>query len=381
MESIPIEVRKPFARRGFSPLRLLAQVENTAAWALGGSSPWGDFAERARALEVSWQSAEAREAYFELMLSAHFLTVATLVPTDLDSHIRHHIWRECRSADDIERLLQPLLRVASWSPRAVSERVVAVHDIGDIYGHRGEWHSVMAGGLAIALQLDAQDTVAQIAAHLDAVVELEALAFAKVRAQDDFVLTLKVATTLAHNDGDLSRVVEAWPQATPRRAEYVEKYCRLGHRDDRVNVSQREHFLAGQLNKAVMADENHRHLPLREAKGLRGSRDLLVPFAPFLGEWGEKVARATALDARDVGAVVAALLAGHEHYPELQGYMRALAGIHRTYQGGIEALSPYVSAAQRKLLAKGKVRDAIRLPEAHFLERVRKQYERAVAGW
>jgi hypothetical protein len=54
----------------------------------------------------------------------------------------------------------------------------------------------------------------------------EAAAFATARASGDAMLTLRVATTLAHNGGDLSRVVDAFPKNTPRKLEMVERFAR-----------------------------------------------------------------------------------------------------------------------------------------------------------
>ena len=80
--------------RGLAPEVLLQQVRNTAAWALAEPPDT-----RAR----SWRDALVHAAetpyghdetggYFALLLAAHFVTVATFVPTDVDSHIRHHAW-------------------------------------------------------------------------------------------------------------------------------------------------------------------------------------------------------------------------------------------------------------------------------------------------
>src|SRR6185312_2414745 len=128
-------------------------------------------------------------------------------------------------------------------------------------------------------------------------------------ARGDELDLLRAATTVAHNLGDLSRVVEAWP-ALEGLAELRAIYMRLGHAP---SARFGDRFArAGALNKAEMADENHRFLALRKARGLRRSRDLLLPIGPFFDAWGATVATHPALDARDRAEVVAALLAVHE---------------------------------------------------------------------
>src|SRR6185295_20265891 len=69
---------------------LVEQVRNTAAWlwALPSGAPLtaifdgvGDAA-----------ADESAVGTLRLRLAAHYATVATFVPTDVDAHIRHHQW-------------------------------------------------------------------------------------------------------------------------------------------------------------------------------------------------------------------------------------------------------------------------------------------------
>ena len=325
-------------------------------------------------------------SYFKTMLSAHFATVATLVPTDVDAHIRHHIWQEIETDEDLDSALDIVDEVAGWDARPVSARVVELGRENDgrcLAGHQGEWLSVRAGALGRALWMNASEQVERIRESIDKELLFEVEAFREARARKDAWLALRCATTLAHNLGDLSRVVEAFGKGTPHRDEMVEHYASLGHTTNfGANLDLRREFaLAGHLNKAVMAHENHRFLPLREARGLRQKRAFIVPLGPLFYDWGKTVGSDRTLEENEQADVLSALLHGHEQAPHLIGYPRAIAGFHDGYAGGIERLEKKVPARLRKFIAKGAVRDALRLPEERILQRLELSYKKALEEW
>ena len=67
---------------------------------------------------------EQLQDYFALCLSCHHATVATFVPTDVDTKIRGITWRETRDP----QVLRPMLRVAlaaqRWTDEGISTRNV-----------------------------------------------------------------------------------------------------------------------------------------------------------------------------------------------------------------------------------------------------------------
>ena len=71
-------------------------MKNTAPWALASEPRLASIAilERAPELELRWKKGEDAEGYFVALLAAHFTTVATFVPTDVDQRIRQHAWSE-----------------------------------------------------------------------------------------------------------------------------------------------------------------------------------------------------------------------------------------------------------------------------------------------
>lgn len=369
--------RRVRLRRGIAPALLLSQVENTASWALEGEVPaesWREWLRAAPSIEESWRLMESRVEYLRVMLAAHFTTVATFVPTDVDSHIRHHLWQEIETKEELEAALAVVDEAAGWDPRAVSARVV-----DGIAGHAGEWLSVRAGALGRALVIEASDAVERIAADIERELAIEADALARARQAQDFVRALSLSTISAHNCGDLSRVVEAWPKSTPRYDDFVRLFVRLGH-DDSARFGG-EHHLAGHVNKEVMASENHRFLALRAPRCLRRSRTLLVPIGPFFDGWGRAIGKSPLLEEADRGEVLAALLHGIDQGVDRWGYHRAIAGLHGASPGGIERLTSYVPARLRHLAQKGPVRDALRTSEDRLLARMEKAWRSALASY
>jgi hypothetical protein len=365
---------------GITPLTLLAQVENTAAWALP-SDPrepptWQRALREAKLLEPVWQEPEQRLAYLRLLLAAHHATVATFVPTDVDTRIRFHAWQEIRGADALEAAVAIVDETDAWDPRPVSARVVE-SDHGGLSGHDGEWLAVRAGALGRALQLGAGAVRDRLVDRIDAELDREARVLGDVKDRAGAELdALRIATVIAHNLGDLSRVVDDWPSKSPDAKALRDRYVRLGHeRSDRWAGT---FVLAGVVNKAVMAVENHRFLALRKARPLRMGRELLLPIGPFFDGWGETIGRDRRLDSEARGAVLAALIDGHEQDPSQQGYLRAMAGIHRTHGGGLDALAREVPARARKLLAGGPVREALRVDQSRFEARMANRYRAAV---
>ncbi|MBX3186212.1 MAG: hypothetical protein KF819_04320 [Labilithrix sp.] len=345
-------------KAGIAPELLLSQVKNTASWL------WAD----ARVAPVI----EALEGGgFASLLAAHFATVATFVPTDVDARIRHHVWAAMESGEEIAAACDVVDRAASWDARWVSERAEPDGD-GCVSGHDGEWLGVRAGALGRAASLGANDVVERLIAQLDGeLAREEALFVSAFEGGAPARRVLALATILAHNLGDLSRVVEAWP-GRDEVASLRARYARLGHPD---GLARRRPFVAaGILNKAIMSLENHRFLALRKARALRASRALLLPIGPWFDAWGEIVATHDALSERDRADVVTALLELHASSPDQQGCLRALAGMHRATRGGLELYVASLPARLRKDALRGRVRDALDVTVSHFEARIDRRY-------
>ena len=365
--------------QGIAPSVLASQIANTAAWIVDASDVEpAAIARRAPEIEARWKVDARDVSYFELLLAAHFLTVATFVPTDVDARIRHHAWVEADPAL-LAAQLDVVDRAVAWDPRRVSARTVTSPDgATTICGHDGEWLSVWAGALGRALVIEDAASIDRVTVAIDASLARQAAVYADLERLPDRVFdVLRAATVLAHNAGDLSRVVEQWakrPQIEPVRARFM----KLGH--ERAERYGGAFVRAGAVNKALTAIENHRFLALRAPRGLRRARALLLPIGPFFDDWGKDVARSPELEGDDRAQVVEALLDTHLRDPSQHGCLRALAAMHEHAAGGLDRIAPDLPARMRKLVSAGAVREAAKTTRAAFEARLLKQARAVVAS-
>jgi hypothetical protein len=340
-----------------APHVLLEQVKSTASWATG------PFRDALREVDSSEPI-----PYFRLLLAAHYCTVATFVPTDVDARIRHHTFTSL-DAETLSAACDCIDEASRWDVHLVSARVAS-----GLSGHDGEWLAVRAGALGRALTLGADALAGRLTSAIDEELEREHRAL--VGAAADPIAWLCAATTVAHNLGDLSRVVDAWPGA-PSHAALRDRFSRLGHETSRFGVSFAR---AGEANKAIMACDNHRFLALRKPRALRTSRDLLLPIGPFFDGWGRAIATHPALGERDRAEVVDALLSTHLAKPDSRGPLRALAAIDAATPRGLAAFEPFLPARTRKVVSSGPVKSALKTREDVFIARMRNLGARYCVG-
>jgi hypothetical protein len=356
---------------GIAPDVLFEQVRSTAAWALDGPVKKETTFRAVIADLDSAARAHAEDppglAYFRALLAAHYCTVATFVPTDVDARIRHHAFVPL-SEDALADACDVIDEASAWDVDIVSARVVS-----GLSGHDGEWLAVRAGALGRAITLGAKMLVSRLASSIDEELAREH-GVLELLARSDAIAWLRAVTTIAHNLGDLSRVVEAWPSSAEHET-YNVRYARLGHAPSpRFGDAFAR---AGATNKTVMADENHRFLALRKPRALRASRELLLPIGPFFDGWGRTVATHSALEVTDRAEIVAALLSVHLAKPASRGCLRALAGIDGATGRGLASFESHLPARMRKLLSSGPVRDAVKTREEVFLARMQNIRSRA----
>lgn len=361
-------------KSGIAPRLLVTQVEGTAGWLRADERASHVSHVLARLDEAERDRETNGPAYLRLLLAAHFTTVATFVPTDVDVRIRHHAWAALEDPKALEPMVAVIDEVAAWDARLVSARTVPAAGGGSLSGHDGEWLSVRSGALGRALALGATEVAEHLAAAIDRELDREEKTFTEAIARKAPAKeTLAIATVIAHNLGDLSRVVDQWPNR-PEHATHRALYTRLGHPDSPTRA-RTAFAAAGAMNKALMALENHRFLALRKPRALRTSRDLLLPIGPWFDGWGETIAKHDALSEKDRAEVVAALLEIHASSPDQLGCLRALSGIHRATRGGLELYVPDLPARLRKDALRGRVREALDVSTPHFEARIQKRFE------
>ncbi|MGZ3651917.1 MAG: hypothetical protein ACXVB9_20365 [Bdellovibrionota bacterium] len=341
--------------RGISPEILLSHVRNTAPWLFEGRGPLTPYSTVVVEAEERLASGKLELShfdYFSLCLCAHYTTVATFVPTDVDNQIRKNLWNPAVPRD-LERMADLTLTSLAWDFRPFTARYQEFR--GDyVCGHQGEWFSVAVGAYA-AHRVLKPGLAKLVAERIVEEAAAEARLFAGLKNARDGIGLLKASTAIAHNLGDLDRVIDQWelpPDDFLRRSVY-----KMGFEPRRGFEALVE---AGTLNKAFMAAENHRHYPLRKPKCLRRSREFLLPLGPFFDAWGETVARSPLLEDRDRIEVAEALLEGFVKLSSpkvpLFGYARALGGMMRGWRG----LSDNLPAKAQKLLARGLIPEILR---------------------
>jgi hypothetical protein len=362
------------ARRGITPPLLLEQVRNTAAFALDPSfHPGLPYLDTLR-LQPHTQEELSHVEYFRLCVSAHFTTVATYVPTDVDNQIRFKLWDPALPLEQTMAMSELVMQAHAWDTRPVSRRwVLAPRSGRSLGGHLGEWFSIAAGAYG-ALRRRAPDRAAEVAGLIVREVENHAEIFSELKAARDGVGLLKAATIIAHNLGDLDRVFEMW--GVPADDPLLESVFRAGHADARRPRAALVE--AGALNKAMMALENHRHFALRAVRPLRRSADLLLPIGPFFDDWGRGLARHPLLAPEEIAETVIALVVGWERLgktpgaPVPVGYPRALAGILEAFPGGMAALGKLLPARVERDLRSGPLRVLISVAQSRFEETIGK---------
>lgn len=362
--------RKPV---GIAPKLLFDQVKSTAPWAIAQEPalPSVQVLKKAPEIEQRWRKGEDADGYFVLLLAAHFTTVATFVPTDVDVRIRQLSW-SALSGRPLASAVDRVEEVARWDVRPVSERYVEMG--GEVLsGHQGEWLSVFAGALGRAMALSDAPVVARVTDWIEAELTREAQLVKTARKKSEDRELLSLVTTVAHNLGDLSRVVDTW---RPEHAagELGQRYQRLGHEGGaRFDGS---FVFAGELNKLLMAKENHRFLPLRVPRALRRERAFLLPFGPYFYDWGCVIGSTKLLDDTERAEILLALLRVHERRTDEHGCLRAIAGIDSVFDGGVDKLGRLLPAEQSAAMQRGGVRLALRQAEKDFLKKFHAAVER-----
>jgi hypothetical protein len=358
-----------------SPETLIAQVRSTAPF-LEARLP---AAEPGRLIELghssdgflrilaNWQNMlrpsltpeEQLQDYFALCLACHHATVATFVPTDVDTKIRGIVWRESRDP----AVLRPMLRLALAS-RGWTEDGISVRSVRGVSGHNGEHWSAIAAGLGLMLELGDTASAEEAQAAIEAEIDREQAIFDEVAAERDAELDLlRLSMTLAHNRGDLTQGMSFWKK-TPLTTPLMAHFAARGRFALAVRIYQHTGLTA----------EGHRHYPLRPVKALRRSPVTLLPLSPFLDEWGSVVA-----NLEESSEVLAALLMGCKRVQGQQGYYRAIAGMLASSSGAFERSAARMPNTARTLLRDAETRKLINVPRISFESMMRKRARTALA--
>ena len=207
-------------------------------------------------------------------------------------------------------------------------------------GHLGEWFTVSCGAYCALRQYSAPEAEAQRRALLEAIrdeVNRHSEIFGSLWRAEEGLLCLQTSANLAHNFGDLDRVMDMWNLSIddPLRLECYKLTATPLDPNGKLRHLGRL-WVAGELYKAIidgssMAFENHRHFALRKPKCLRAQQEFLISNGPFFDQWGKTVAlrlkSETGAPSEQTHEVVEALKHGWQRLPKTIGYGRALRGM------------------------------------------------------
>lgn len=382
------------------PRNLVAQVESTAPYLFDGSverfaAPpptagarlfehafhplgWWSVLRHADLLEAAEEPTPGQLTdYFALCVAAHFASVATFVPTDVDTKIRAHLWWR-RPPEELAVQRRIALALARWDIRSISARVVEVDDeVGAVSGHDGERLSVLCGGALGHLAAGDQEGFEELEGAIDAELAREAAAFERlVRAPGRERDLLVLAASIVHNAGDVDQGLSAsWGK--PIGGRLRERFGRLAHeRPERYGGAFAR---AAALYRELLASEGHRHYPLRETKLLRAHPDLLLPVGPFFDAWGARLAAWPAWSAPERAEVLAAVVHGVRKVRGQQGYYRALAGFDRVRRLDSPDLLEHLPSGARAELKDPELRKKVAVRQESFESAMFKR-ARAILG-
>ncbi|MFM1848770.1 MAG: hypothetical protein RL417_2244 [Pseudomonadota bacterium] len=333
-------------------------------------------AERLR--ETAEPTNEEHLDYFALCLAAHHATVATFVPTDVDTKIRGILWTH-RDRTVLRRMFELALEAHNWDVRPISTRWTERSGVGPVSGHNGEMLGVFAGALGAFLR-EGDTEFAEAAAetiHKELERELHEFYFV-LKERNQEVEILRLSMSIIHNLGDLDQGISFW-KSGPHYAPSKVRFGRLAHENTAAFGGRFN--LPAALYKKVMASEGHRHYPLRGVKGLRRSPDLLLPLGPFFDPWGEVLGAHPELTIEDRAEIATALVTGCKKIKGQLGYFRALAGFFRTLKGRVEALTDQMPASARSDLKDPEIRRHIQMPQVSFESTLKKQAQAIIGGF
>ena len=371
--AIPAPIKKPSTSRGIAPELLVSQVRSTMPYLF---APEGDGdsitlppAELVRAYQDGMPLSHFE--YFRLCVCCHYLSCATPVPTDVDNQIRFKLWPSGLPLVTALEMGTFVLRSHDWPFAQISSRTSGgavgtpfEHEL--LHGHFGEWFTVASAAYAALGAYRAADAKALREQLLEAMtqeISRHAEIFGSLWRAKDGVGALLASASIAHNFGDLDRVMDMWklPIEDPLRLRYYKLTTSPFDPDKRLRFEGRL-WGAGELYKSViegssMALENHRHFALRKPRVIRSLPSLRIPLAPFFDAWGHEVAK---LEGEPLDEVVVSLVEGWERLNKTVAYVRALHSIAEVHPGLLG------HACVKEALKSARFRSVLEMPQDAF---------------
>jgi hypothetical protein len=363
---------------GIAPNILLKHVENTAPFLFKGELDTTG-KERAFLAKLVFYKKNLNALknidlteYFHICLCAHWTTAGTFVPTDVDNQIREGLWRHGEIGKHIERMAKLTIDSWTWDYAQVTNRKSYNVTRNQVMStHEGTWLSVAIGAYC-ALKKNKRDETAQAVADVIlAEIDKEEKLLLDLQEKRDHINFLRSTALMAHNFGDLDRVIDQWQMSDDD--PFKKRIYKLGHR---LNESYSPILMySGLVNKEFLSVENHRHMSLRQPRCLRNSNRYLVPVGPFMDTWGELLGSAKELTPADKAEIICAYFEGFGRQDMANGYVRAFRGLTKAMPGGLDSLEAEIAYDTMAEIKKSKFYERAQIPQDEFEHDLKKRLE------
>jgi len=361
--------------KGIAPNILLKHVENTAPFLFKGEidskSDGCEFLEKLRFYKKNLKLLNNIDLaeYFHICLCAHWSTAGTFVPTDVDNQIRESLWKYDSIQKYIDKMAKTTIDAWKWDYSQVTNRKSYNRINSEVMStHEGTWLSVAIGAYCALVKNKKTELSQEMAEVILAEVKKEENILLQLREDRDHINFLRAAPLMAHNFGDLDRVIVQWQMEDSD--SFIKKIFKLGHN---LNPEYNAIFIyTGKVNKEFSSKENHRHMSMRQPKCLRKSYKFLIPVGPFMDDWGKALGESEKLSLTEKAEIVGAFFEGYKRQDQAFGYIRAHAALINELDSGFNSLAqemPYDLVAEIK---KSQFSELAKISKEEFEEGYRK---------
>ncbi|MEC7277380.1 MAG: hypothetical protein VXV96_13760 [Bdellovibrionota bacterium] len=364
---------------GIAPNILLKHVENTAPFLFAGeietSLPKREYLAKLQFYKKNLKALKNIDLaeYFHICLCAHWTTAGTFVPTDVDNQIRESLWKHGTIQKYIDRMARLTIDSWTWDYSPVTNRK-SYNRLNDevMSTHEGTWLSVAIGAYCALVKNKKKELSEEMAAVILAEIKKEEQILLQLRDDRDHINFLRAAPLMAHNFGDLNRVMDQWQM--DENDPFHKRIYKLGHR---LNENY-DKILAytGSVNKEFSSKENHRHMSMRQPKCLRRSNDFLIPVGPFMDKWGEDLGKSSKLELHEKAEIVGAFYEGYKRQDQAFGYIRAFKSLVDSLEGGLSSLEQYLPFDVFAEIKKSKFMELSLISNEEFEQDYRERLEK-----
>lgn len=310
--------------------------------------------------------------YFFICMCAHWATAGTFVPTDVDNQIRERLWKHPEIKKNIERMAQITMDAWTWDYEQVTNRKSYNLQTGQVMStHEGTWLSVAIGAYNALIKNKLPGLASKISELILLEIDKEEKLLLLLQNGRDHINFLRSAALMAHNFGDLDRVIDQWKMDDDD--PFKKRIYKLGHK---LNDSQNSILVfSGQINKAFLSVENHRHMSMRQAKCLRRSNKFLIPLGPFMDKWGKDLGESPLLSLDEKGEIVCAFLEGFFRQDTALGYVRAYHGLVNSLPSGLNTLEKSIPYDVVEKIQTSRFGQLAKFSEADLIATYKKKLE------